>query len=101
MDLKEISKTGLDPHSPDYDTVIFHLRLVKKLLTKTADKYREKYEVATNTVGDFKTAILVLGALKRIHLILNEHKEVEEVKRKLEIWNAKMEKDQKIRDKKK
>jgi len=99
MDLKEITKTGLNPLSDDYDTVVFHLRLVKKLLTKSADKYREKYEIATNAITDFRTAILFLEALKRIHLILNEHREVEEVKRKLEIWNDKMEKDQKTRDK--
>ncbi|AGT44407.1 hypothetical protein [Treponema pedis] len=99
MDLKEITKTGLNPHAEDYDIVIFHLRLVKKLLAKTADKYREKYEVATNAISDFRTAILVLGALKRIHMVLNEHKEVEEIKRKLEIWHDKMEKDLKLREK--
>ncbi len=93
MDLKKISKTGLDPQADDYDVVIYHLRLVKKLLSKCADKYREKYEVATNTIGDFRTAIQLLEALKKIHLILNEHKEVEEIKRKLEIWNEKLEKD--------
>ncbi len=93
MDLKEISKTGLNPHADGYDTVVYHLRLVKKLLAQTADKYREKYEVATNTIGDFRTAIQYLNALKRIHLILNEHRELDEIKRKLEIWNEKMEKD--------
>ncbi len=93
MDLKKISKTGLNPQAEDYDIVIYHLRLVKKLLAKCADKYREKYEVATNTVGDFRTAIQLLEALKRIHLILNEPKELEEVKRKLEIWNTKLEND--------
>lgn len=98
LNLKEISKTGLDPHSDDYETVIFHLRLVKKLLAKSAEKYREKYEIATNTISDFRTAILFLEAIKRIHLILNEESELEEVKRKLKIWNDKMEKDQRLRD---
>lgn len=99
MDLKEITSTGLNPHAEDYDVVVYHLRLVKKLLQKAADKYREKYEIATNTISDFRTAIRFLEAQRKIHLLLNEHREVEEIKRKLEIWNEKMEKDLKQRDK--
>ncbi len=99
MDLKKVSQTLLDPHSEVYDTVIYHLRLTKKLLQQSADKYREKYEVATNEINDFKMAIQFLEALRRIHLVLNEPRECEEVKRKLEIWKDKMEKDQKQKGK--
>ncbi|UTC74010.1 hypothetical protein E4O03_07040 [Treponema sp. OMZ 792] len=99
MDLKEISKTGLNPLAEDYDTVIYHLRLVKKLFTKAADKYREKYEIVTNNISDFRTAILFLEGLRRVHMVLNEHREVEEIKRKIEIWKDKMEKDLKQKDK--
>lgn len=99
MDLKEISQTGLNPHADDYDTVIYHLRLVKKLFTKAADKYREKYEIVTNNISDFRTAILFLEGLRRVHMVLNEHREVEEIKRKIEIWKDKMEKDLKQKDK--
>ena len=99
MDLKEISQTGLNPHAEDYDTVIYHLRLVKKLFTKAADKYREKYEIVTNNISDFRTAILFLEGLRRVHMVLNEHREVEEIKRKIEISKDKMEKDLKQKDK--
>ena len=97
--MKEASKTLLDPHSDNYETIVYHLRLVKKLLQQSADRYREKYEIATNVITDFKMAIRFLEALRKMHLVLNEHREADEVKRKLEIWKEKMEKDQKQRDK--
>ena len=99
INMKEASKTLLDPHSDNYETIVYHLRLVKKLLQQSADRYREKYEIATNVITDFKMAIRFLEALRKMHLVLNEHREADEVKRKLEIWKEKMEKDQKQRDK--
>ncbi len=101
MDLKKASKEGLDPHSEDYDTTVFHLRLVKKLLEQAANRYREKYELSTGRIDDFRLAINYLRALHRIHLILNERQDAEEVKRKAEIWKNKMEQDQKKSEEKK
>lgn len=95
LDLKTASKDGLDPRSPDYDDTIYHLRLVKKLLALSADRYREKYELSTGRIDDFRLGINYLLALRRIHLILNERTEAEECKRKAEIWKEKMEKDHK------
>ena len=96
--MKEAAAILLDPRSDNYDTVVYHLRLVKKLLQQSADRYREKYEIATNVITDFKMAIQFLEAVRRMHLMLNEHREADEVKRKLEIWKEKMEKDQRQRD---
>ncbi len=95
LDLKTASKDGLDPHSPDYDDTIFHLRLVKRLLQQAADRYREKYELSTARIDDFRLAINYLLALRRIHLILNERDQAEEAKKKADIWKEKMEKDHK------
>lgn len=95
MDLKKASKDGLDPQSPDYDETVYHLRLVKKLLAQAADRYREKYELSTGRIDDFRLAINYLLALRRIHIILNERDAAEEAKRKAEIWKEKMEKDHK------
>ena len=93
MDLKKSSKEGLDPHSPDYDVTVYHLRLVKKLLLQAATRYREKYELSTGRIDDFRLGINYLLALRRIHIILNEREDAEETKRKAEIWKQKMEKD--------
>lgn len=95
LDLKTASKDGLDPHSPDYDDTVYHLRLVKKLLQQAADRYREKYELSTGRIDDFRLAINYLLALRRIHLILNERNEAEEAKKKADIWKEKMETDHK------
>ena len=95
LDLKTASKDGLDPHSPDYDNTVFHLRLVKRLLQQAADRYREKYELSTGRIDDFRLGINYLLALRRVHLILNERNEAEEIKKKADIWKEKMEKDHK------
>lgn len=95
LDLKTASKDGLDPHSADYDDTVYHLRLVKKLLQQAADRYREKYELSTGRIDDFRLAINYLLALRRIHLILNERNEAEEAKKKADIWKEKMETDHK------
>lgn len=100
VDLKDATENGLNPYSPDYETTVFHLRLTKKLLQKSADQHREKYELATGggTSEDFKRAIMYLNALRRLHLILNEHGNAEEVKRKISIWQEKLDKDAKKRE---
>ena len=95
LDLKNASKDGLDPHAPDYDDTVYHLRLVKRLLQQAADRYREKYELSTGRIDDFRLAINYLLALRRIHLVLNERNEAEEAKKKADIWKEKMEKDHK------
>lgn len=95
LDLKIASKDGLDPHSPDYDDTIYHLRLVKKLLQQSADRYREKYELSTGRIDDFRLGINYLLALRRLHFILSEKNEADEVKKKADIWKEKMEKDHK------
>ena len=95
MDLKKATKEGLDPYSPDYDVTVYHLRLVKKLLSQAANRYREKYELSTGRIDDIRLGINYLLALRRIHLILNERNDAEEAKRKADIWQQKMDKDQK------
>jgi hypothetical protein len=82
-----------DPRSPNYAPTVYHLRLVKKLLTQAADRYRERYELSTNRIGDFETGILFLVALRRIHLLLRDNEEASAVKRKLDIWEAKLKND--------
>ncbi|MGP1454458.1 MAG: hypothetical protein ACTTJ7_01665 [Treponema sp.] len=97
LDLKDSTETGLDPKSPEYDITVFHLKLVKALLLQAATRYRQKYEMNTSSVDDFKLAIQYLSALRRIHLVLNERNAAEEVKKRIDIWLTKMEKDMKKR----
>ncbi len=99
VDLKFASKVALDPRDENYDDVIYHLRLVKTLLSNSAEEYRRKYEVATNNIEDVKTATKYLSALRRIHVILGEDRDAEDVKTKLKIWNKIAEKQSKNKGK--
>ena len=92
LDLRNVVKNS-SPESPYYDSVVYHLRLVKKLLTQSADRYREKYELSTSQMSDFKTGISYLGALKRLHIVLAESEDAEAIKKKLAIWTIKLDTD--------
>ena len=93
LDLKDSTAVGFDPRSPDYESTMFHLKMTKKLLLQAADKYRARYEMATSSIEDFRLAIQYLSAARRIHLLLNERADAEDVKRQIDIWTDKMEKD--------
>jgi len=92
IDLKNVY-TNASPDSPFYDSSVYHLRLIKKLLLQAADRYREKYELSTSQTLDFKTGINFLAALRRIHIVLAENEESQEIKKKLAIWSQKLETD--------
>jgi len=94
MDLRNVI-ANKSPQSPYYDSTVYHLRLIKKLLMQSADRYREKYELSTSQTSDFKTGISFLGALKRLHTILGESEDAESTKKKLSIWTTKLDTDTK------
>jgi hypothetical protein len=92
LDLKN-AVVNTDPRSPNYEPTVYHLRMIKKLLMQAADRYREKYELSTNRIDDFKQGINFLSALRRIHVLMGDREDAETVKKKLEIWSAKLETD--------
>lgn len=94
MNLKTLI-AGLDPRVPGYEERLEHLQFVKTLLERSADRYREKYELNTFRMDDFKQAIGFLAALKRIHTLLGEAAQSDSIKRKIDVWRAKMEDDEK------
>ena len=92
IDLKA-AVVNTDPRSPDYEPTVMHLILIKKLLLQAADRYREKYELSTNRIDDFKMGINFLNSLKRIHILLGERDNAEMLRKKAEIWSSKLELD--------
>ncbi|MFW5802195.1 MAG: hypothetical protein ACOCVC_09195 [Spirochaeta sp.] len=86
---------GLDPRVEGYEVRSKHLGIVKNKLGHAADRYREKYELSTNRIDDFKIAIQYLMALRRLHMQLGETAEAEKVKKKIDVWKNKMESDEK------
>ena len=86
---------GMDPRIDGYYARIGHLELVVDLLSRSADRYREKYELSTLRLDDFKKAIDFLAALRRIQILLGEVEKAELLKKKMEVWKSKMETDEK------
>ena len=82
---------GLDPREPGYEMRLGHLNLVKDLMRESGDRYREKFELATNRIDDFRKAISFLLALKRIHMLLGEGDKADEVRKRADVWANRLE----------
>ncbi|GMO42866.1 MAG: hypothetical protein Ta2B_23210 [Termitinemataceae bacterium] len=87
LDLKKAHSNN-DPSSPDYEPTLYHIHFVKQLLGKTADRFRERFDLATKRKEDLRMGINFLNALHRIHLILNERDDADNIKRKSTNWTA-------------
>jgi len=85
--------------SPHYEPTIRHLALAKHLLSQTADRYREKYELSANHIDDFQMAINFLSALRRLAIVTGDQVEAVNVKKKLDIWNVKLATDMEKQEK--
>ena len=86
--------SGLDPRVEGYQSRLNHLNLAKELLQRSADRYREKYELSTLRTDDFKTAISFLAALRRVHILVGETQNADTIKKKMDVWKTKMETDE-------
>jgi hypothetical protein len=76
--------------SEHYEPTVRHLKLAKKLLSQAADRFREKYELSTNRIDDFKMGLSFLCALRRLDILTNDQAEAVATKKKLDIWNVKL-----------
>lgn len=76
---------NMDPSVPGYPERMDHLKLVRNLLDRAADEYKEKYEIV-KIKEDFVKAIRFLEARRRIELVLNESEHAAKINKKLEVW---------------
>lgn len=97
IDLKKYV-AEFDPRSVGYQERFMLMSKAKQMLADVADSYRQKYELTTQRLDDIRLAIHFLSALKRIHGILAEADESEEVKKKIDVWKGKMEDDSRRQD---
>lgn len=101
IDLKKYV-AEFDPRNPGYQERFMLMAKAKQMLADVADSYRQKYELTSQRLDDMRLAISYLSALKRIHGVLAEPDESDAVKKKIEVWKAKMEDDsrrQEMKDK--
>lgn len=94
LDLKNFL-ANMDPSVAGYRVRMEHMNMVKEMLEQAANNYRQKYELSTGRIDDFKAAINYLSALRRIHILLGDSEESETVKKKIDVWKSKMEADSK------
>jgi hypothetical protein len=103
INLRDIM-TNMNMDSEHYESTVRHLSLVKKLLSQAADRYRQKYELSTNRIDDFKIGISYIAALRRLNIVTGNQEEAVEAKKKLDVWNVKlasdMEKQEKLKKEK-
>ena len=97
IDLKKYN-AEFDPRSSGYQERIVLMMKTKQFLSEVADMYRQKYELTTQRLDDMKMALQFLGALKRIHAILSEAEDADEIGKKIDVWKAKMEDDERRQD---
>ncbi len=97
LDLKSASANN-DLMSPNYEPTVYYVRLVKRLLARGADMYREKYEMSSEMEYDFEKGIKYLNALRYVHSMLGEIQEAEFIKKKAATWKDKLESDKKLRE---
>ena len=89
LDLKA-AVANTDPRSPNYEPTIMHLRLIKKLLSRTASRYRDRFELSTKNPDDLSQAVRFLGSLRRIHAVLGEPRDAEAAKKKADSLSLKL-----------
>jgi len=95
INLKNAIQAYNDPRNSDYHIAVPYLRLIMKLINKSANGYRDKYELSTHRLDDMRLAIQYLLSLRRIQLLLGLTDEGEIIKKKALVWKSKMESDQK------
>ncbi len=98
IDLKKYV-AEMDPRSPGYQERFLLVAKVKQLFMTTATSYREKYELTSQQLDDMQAAISYLNALKRIYNVLGEGDSCDDIKKKIEVWSAKMENDSRRKEK--
>ncbi len=92
---KQASKDYFDSQSDDYDTTVYFVRLVKRLLDQSSKEYRDRYELSTHTVEDMRLAINYVLSSRRLSIIIGNSEESEELKKKATVWKDKVDSDQK------
>ncbi len=95
IDMKAAGKDYFDSRAQDYETTVFYVRMIIKLLNDSATAYRDKYELSTRRIDDMRNAIKYLLALRKLYVVIGNSEQAEEVKKKAIVWKDKMDADAK------
>lgn len=90
---------NMDPRVPGYTERLNLINMVKRLLKESAEAYRTKYELKEQRIDDMRYALNMLGAVRKIHVFLNETDDASERKKTYDLWKRKLEDDLKKKEK--
>ena len=97
MNFKQLA--ARDPRKPFFEENEVLINMVVDVLNRSSDRLREKYELVTREFDDMSKSIKILDELRRFYTLIRDQRATEEVKKKMEIWHEKLEKDQKAKEK--
>ena len=88
LDLKRLyAAQGLS--SDEGDALRRHFSLLKTLLAVQASRFQERFSLSSKkNIEDLRYAISFLNALRQIHAAINERREAEDVKKKINALNS-------------
>jgi len=89
-----------DPRTEFYRERQAMMQLCKQSLRDTAQLYRTRYEQSTKAPEDILKSIELLSALRRIHILFSEVEEGNKVKMTIDALQARLEAEEKEKDKK-
>lgn len=95
LDWKEACKVYFDSRLPNYDTTIYYIRHLRKVLSQIAVQYRDKYELSSRRLDDMKSAIRFVLAERRICILIGNKEDAEKLKSNAQVWKDKLDADKK------
>ncbi|HCL56695.1 MAG TPA: hypothetical protein DHW82_06760 [Spirochaetia bacterium] len=97
MNIKDL--TTRDPRKPFFEENEILTNMLFDVLSRSSDKLREKYEISTKKVIDMSNALKILEELRRYFVLFKETASAEETKKKIDVWEDKLQKDMKTNEK--
>ena len=84
---------NLDPSIEGYTKRMDMLKLMMDRFEKSADRYRNKYELTGKRIDDMRGALSFVAFHKRLAILLGENEIAENSKKKYDTWNKKLNED--------
>jgi hypothetical protein len=83
----------LDPSIEGYPERMELLNLIQKNFERTADRFRNKYELKGKAIDDMKDALAFVSFIKKLASVTGDQETVSNCKRKIDTWTKKLNED--------
>ena len=90
---------NLDPTIEGFPERMEIIDLISKKIEKAAERYRYKYELTNKQIEYMRTALAFISFNKQLAILLGNSEEAEKYKKKIDIWNKKLNEDIRLQEK--